>query len=38
LADEKLADPREKKKTPHFIQIVKEAMPEPAPAEPIAKA
>jgi hypothetical protein len=37
LADEKLADLREKKKTQHFIQIVKEAMPEPAPAETIAE-
>jgi hypothetical protein len=37
LADAKLADLREKKKTPHFIQIVKEAMAEPAPAEPTAE-
>src|SRR5262245_28563515 len=34
-ADEKLADLREKKKTLHFMQIVKEPMPEPVAAEPI---
>jgi hypothetical protein len=33
LADAKLADLHEKKKSPHFMQIVKEPMPEPAPAE-----
>jgi hypothetical protein len=32
-ADEKLADLLAKKKGVHFLQIVKEPMPEPAPAE-----
>ena len=32
-ADEKLADLLAKKKGLHFLQIVKEVMPEPAPAE-----
>ena len=32
-ADEKLADLLAKKKGLHFLQIVKEPMPEPAPAE-----
>jgi hypothetical protein len=32
-ADEKLADLLSKKKGLHFLQIVKDAMPEPAPAE-----
>jgi len=34
-ADAKLADLREKKKTMHFMQIVKEPMPEPVTAEAI---
>src|SRR5215472_16449426 len=33
VADEKLADLRAKKKGLHFLQIVKEPMPEPAPVE-----
>jgi hypothetical protein len=33
-ADEKLADLREKKKGLHFMQIVKEPMPEPVAADP----
>jgi hypothetical protein len=33
LADIKLADLLEKKKGSHFLQIVKEPMPEPAPVE-----
>src|SRR5262249_47788246 len=37
LADEKLADLREKKKTWNLMQFVKEPMPEPAPAETIAE-
>jgi hypothetical protein len=32
-ADEKVADLLAKNKGPHFLQIVKEPMPEPAPAE-----
>src|SRR5216684_1981811 len=32
-ADEKLADLLAKKKGTHFLQIVKDPMPEPAPAE-----
>jgi len=32
-ADEKLADLLAKKKSIHFLQIVKETMPEPAPVE-----
>jgi hypothetical protein len=34
-AEQKLADLREKKKTVHFMQIVKEPMPEPVTAEAI---
>jgi hypothetical protein len=36
-ADKKLADLLEKKKTLHFMQIVKEPMPEPVVAEAIAE-
>ena len=37
-ADEKLADLRATKKGIHFLQIVKELMPEPAPVEVFLKA
>jgi hypothetical protein len=37
-ADEKLADLRATKKGIHFLQIVKEPMPEPAPVEAVLKA
>ena len=35
-ADEKLADMLGRQKGPYFLQIVKEPMPEPAPAEALA--
>jgi hypothetical protein len=36
-ADEKLTDLREKKKSLHFLQIVKEPMPEPVATEAVAE-
>src|ERR1700730_4800310 len=36
-ADQKIVDLLAKKKTRYFLQIVKEPMPEPPPAEPVAE-